>query len=491
MSNKSFLILLLAIIIISADSLNSLCKAQNTTDGNSGKRTKSKVFIYFKLRKHESCTFQYNDTFFDIRYLNFNNERDKDSVVIKSIYTDQSISWSYAVYNGAQKGNWQIMQYIFRASPGDTLHLSYSERPFLNTSLCNKKNIVADSDSSYYTDENYKPSNSTLITKDESWALFNNYFNKKYYKEVNRIYNLLSTSQIDSLLYNQLNMICRMHYYKKMIDWVFQNNGGYYKPAVSILNEKISEIDHVLNDKNIFLMRDLLDVMDGMVRIKLINKGKDYTNDINVYQQAATLNIGKYKPDYLNICIIKNSVKTGVEFRATVTDYNNRYKNTSYVSHTDSLLNVLIKVKYISTNNKLITLDGKPISVGGFINTHKKFTLIDFWASWCSPCRDQLPYMDSIKRIMKKYPIEFISINLDEKMNNWKIASKAEKKYLSKSNFYLLKEQKAAFVNNLNILSIPRYIVLKGSKIIASDFYQPKEPSFVKNLIDLIETTTD
>ena len=65
-------------------------------------------------------------------------------------------------------------------------------------------------------------------------------------------------------------------------------------------------------------------------------------------------------------------------------------------------------------------INGNTFSLNDFRN--KKYILIDFWASWCGPCREELPY---IKDLFKKYNqngFEIISVSRDEDLSKWKSA---------------------------------------------------------------------
>lgn len=43
-----------------------------------------------------------------------------------------------------------------------------------------------------------------------------------------------------------------------------------------------------------------------------------------------------------------------------------------------------------------------------------KVVYVDFWASWCGPCRKSLPLLNQMRKQLKGQPFEVLAINLDE-----------------------------------------------------------------------------
>jgi thiol-disulfide isomerase/thioredoxin len=65
----------------------------------------------------------------------------------------------------------------------------------------------------------------------------------------------------------------------------------------------------------------------------------------------------------------------------------------------------------------ITTLDGQRISLD---DLKGKVVLIDFWATWCGPCRAALPHMREIASKFKDQPLVVLSISLDTDEQKWK-----------------------------------------------------------------------
>ncbi len=63
------------------------------------------------------------------------------------------------------------------------------------------------------------------------------------------------------------------------------------------------------------------------------------------------------------------------------------------------------------------TLDGQRLSMDSLTG---KVVLIDFWATWCGPCRVALPHLQEIARKFQGQPFVVVSVSLDNDENQWK-----------------------------------------------------------------------
>jgi len=116
----------------------------------------------------------------------------------------------------------------------------------------------------------------------------------------------------------------------------------------------------------------------------------------------------------------------------------------------------------------LVDKENKETTVGE-ISKSKKYTLIDFWASWCGPCRKEIP---NLKKLYEKYSskgFEIISISIDKKEADWEKALKEEN--LTWPNYLDTKGASDAF----NVKAIPAMFLVDDNGIIIAEKIRGEE----------------
>ena len=71
-----------------------------------------------------------------------------------------------------------------------------------------------------------------------------------------------------------------------------------------------------------------------------------------------------------------------------------------------------IKVRESAPDFTLLDLAGQPVSLSSFQG--KKAVLIDFWATWCGPCRAAMPDLQELSDKFKDHGLEVVTIDEGE-----------------------------------------------------------------------------
>lgn len=115
------------------------------------------------------------------------------------------------------------------------------------------------------------------------------------------------------------------------------------------------------------------------------------------------------------------------------------------------------------------------------MNKKYKFTLVDFWASWCIPCIAEIPKLKNIEAKMKGRPIQFATISIDEdnETEKWIKAAKTNKIFTEPSQYRLANFKQSSLTSLVNLRTIPRFLIIDNNgNILDEDFHRPSDPRF-------------
>lgn len=125
------------------------------------------------------------------------------------------------------------------------------------------------------------------------------------------------------------------------------------------------------------------------------------------------------------------------------------------------------------------TIDGGTKGLSEFLG---KYIYIDVWATWCSPCKQEIP---ALKRLEERYAdknIVFVSLSVDKSKEAWQTYVSTNE--MSENQLWI--GDKSQFISDYRIESIPRFILLdQRGRIIDEDMLRPSNDDVLKYLDSL------
>ncbi|MBJ6368382.1 TlpA family protein disulfide reductase [Snuella sedimenti] len=129
--------------------------------------------------------------------------------------------------------------------------------------------------------------------------------------------------------------------------------------------------------------------------------------------------------------------------------------------------------------------NGKSVS---FSDLKGKIVYIDVWATWCAPCKKEIPYLKQLEKDLHGKDIQFVSISMDKQKDHEKWKKFIKDKELTGLQLFSDDAFNTRIAKDYKINSIPRFLLFdKEGKIIDANAKRPSEPELKKQLLTLLK----
>ncbi len=137
------------------------------------------------------------------------------------------------------------------------------------------------------------------------------------------------------------------------------------------------------------------------------------------------------------------------------------------------------KVKQLIKGNESPVFNDYENFAGGTTSLNDlkgKYVYIDIWATWCAPCKAEIPHLKKIEKEFHNKNIEFVSISIDKKAqyDAWK--KMVVEKELSGIQLFADNNWSSQFIVEYGIQGIPRFILIDpNGKIVSASAPRPSD----------------
>ena len=130
--------------------------------------------------------------------------------------------------------------------------------------------------------------------------------------------------------------------------------------------------------------------------------------------------------------------------------------SNAFANDVPNIKNIVIN-KELKTYNNLVFLDSKQEIVE--LNNYKgKLVILNFWATWCAPCKKEMPSLDSLKSNKVLDNLEIFPINIGK--DNFKKSQKFFSE-LKIKNLEIYFDSPITLTKELSLRGVPTTIIFK------------------------------
>lgn len=244
----------------------------------------------------------------------------------------------------------------------------------------------------------------------------------------------------------------------------YDNLFAMYGDTYAHILYKQGKYDEAFKYQNRLKENDKLNINGKECYLAIIDKIKS-RDEVKAYIQDEMKNKGVTSPLFLS-----KLKEIYIEKKLPLAEYEALEQKTNLAVKEKNAKDIIDKFgSNTAIDFSLKNLDGKEVKLSDY---RGKVVVLDFWATWCGPCKASFPKMQEMVEKYKDKNVQFLFVNTWEKGKEEEVYKNVSKFITDKKYpFNVVFDNKAEVVGNYRIQGIPTRIVInKEGKILVSDY---------------------
>ena len=196
--------------------------------------------------------------------------------------------------------------------------------------------------------------------------------------------------------------------------------------------------------------------------------------------------VGTITNETIKNSLLFNNAKYGVTYTEDLETFYNTFINSSTnEDHKKEITESYNKLKAVSKGQpspKFLNYENFKGGTTSLDDLKGKYVYVDVWATWCGPCKREIPFLQKVEKQYHGKNIEFVSLSVDKLDDHDKWKKMVKEKQLGGIQLFADNSWESDFVTGYLIKGIPRFILIDpNGNIVSSNAPRPSD----SKLIDL------